>query len=136
MQVLVWMLLQAWQAAASPLLLSCKTIEVLQAWKGGRHVGPGWLLLLLLQQCCPWLHLRTITLHSTAAKHAVSTSSSVVYRYCWQCEYRRVFVHTAAIKTLRVPRRYHTAKMLQAHILQVSMHFHDLQAAALHAVPI
>lgn len=71
MQVLVWMLLQAWQAAASPLLLSCKTIEVLQAWKGGRHVGPGWLLLLLLQQCCPWLHLRTITLFSSQACWAV-----------------------------------------------------------------
>jgi hypothetical protein len=46
MQVLVWMLLQTLQATTSCLLLSCKAPKVLQAWEGGRHVRPGWLLLL------------------------------------------------------------------------------------------
>jgi hypothetical protein len=73
MQVLVWVLLQALQASAASLLLSCKATKVLKTWKCGRHVCPGWLLLLLLQRCRSLLlctvHLRT-TVEAQVAQSA------------------------------------------------------------------
>jgi hypothetical protein len=74
MRVLVWMLLQALQAA-SCLLLSCKATKVLQAWESGRHVCPGWLLLL--QRCRPLLlcniPLRTPNSSSTYCSDSLSS---------------------------------------------------------------